>query len=289
MARRRYSRNQYYRNSRYNRGSRGREFALRHIEEANNLSAMLGGTDKKVKAYLFGLDSGTLAKLLDEYGSIHGFNAREYAERTMPRWKSGKTQMSGLVASRIYSLLPPKMPSSLKFSIAEDLWRHVGPRSSKTLRFGPLSSDNEIVDLASSHISSVVNDYSIPSRLQRQFDWLSSNDVQAKQQILNYLQSMDKNLVVEAVRQQVPVMTAHMKQDTMGRTTSFTYQVSVGNHKLLLIADHKSDVVRLEDDRDLSRRSRSGSTRGGSRDSSGYGCLIAVVIGVLLVILVNIL
>lgn len=247
MARRRYPRSNYYRNSRYDRESRGRKFALRHIEQANNLSATLGGTDKKVKEYLFRLDAPKLKSLLDEYGSIYGSSAKSYAQRTMPKWRSGHTYMSGLVASRIYSLLPPRMPARLKFSIAEDLWRHVGPRSSKRLRFGPLSSVTEVVNLTDSHISSVVTNYSIPDSLQRQFNWLSSNDVQVKQELLNHLQSMDKNLVVEAVTQQVPVMMEHMKLDTTRRTKSFTYEVSVGNHKLLLIADHKGDSIRLED------------------------------------------
>jgi len=85
--------------------------------------------------------------------------------------------MSGMVAERLYRCLPPTMPLKTKYDIAEELWKYVGPKSSKALRFGPGVSVDEIVAKAEDHISTVVVEYEIPSGLQSRFDWLTSDDV----------------------------------------------------------------------------------------------------------------
>ena len=82
--------------------------------------------------------------------------------------------MSGLVASRLYSLLPPRMPLEAKYKLTEVLWRHVGPSSKKTLRVGSDASIDAIVEIASKHIDEVVTEYKIPDKLERRFEWLSS-------------------------------------------------------------------------------------------------------------------
>ena len=38
---------------------------------------------------------------------------------TYEDWKTGKRQMSGLVASRLYSMLPPTMPLETKYSMVK--------------------------------------------------------------------------------------------------------------------------------------------------------------------------
>src|SRR5690554_3074455 len=100
MARRSYNR----RNNR--RPSRSYEHARKHIEEAKILSEELGGSDKDVKDFFFGLKGNQLDAVLDSYEKNFGLKAREYAELALPQWKSGSKKMSGLVASRLFSLLP---------------------------------------------------------------------------------------------------------------------------------------------------------------------------------------
>src|SRR5713226_2467806 len=94
----------YYRDRSY-----GRERALEHIAAARRLSAELGGMDQGVKAYFFCLSPTELSALLDEYERKYRRQAREYAADTIPKWRSGKVQMSGMVAERLFNLLPPRM------------------------------------------------------------------------------------------------------------------------------------------------------------------------------------
>jgi len=108
-----------YRHRSYDRGS---EYALQHIREARNLSHELGGTDEDVKRYFFGLSSAELRPILDEYERENGKAAREYAETTIPQWRSGSRQMSGQNAARLFKLLPRFMHLNSKYDIVESLW-----------------------------------------------------------------------------------------------------------------------------------------------------------------------
>jgi hypothetical protein len=79
----------------YSRHSLGSEYARRHIEQARQLSEELGGSDEDVKKYFFRLPSQELRPILDAYEQRYGRVAREYAERTLPRWRSREVTMSG--------------------------------------------------------------------------------------------------------------------------------------------------------------------------------------------------
>jgi len=68
-----------------------------------------------------------------------------------------------------------------------------------------------VVELARSEISKFIVNYKIPQSMERRFDWLSAGDVSIKQMLLGHVQEMQKTLVVEAVRAQVPVMLEHMR------------------------------------------------------------------------------
>jgi hypothetical protein len=218
----------------YNRKSRGygynnnadRERALEHIRQAQRLSALLGGTDETVKQYLFNLPRHELKQVLAEYGLRHGHVAQEYAEQTMPKWRTKQVTMSGMVAERLYLLLPPRMPIGIKYQLAEELWHHVGPSSSKILRFGINVPYAEIIRTVDEHISAVVLDYHIPESLQRRFDWLTSDDVKVKQQLLNHLRNLDKRLVIEAASLQAASMLNHLSNELAGFTQLYTHSDS---------------------------------------------------------------
>lgn len=257
----------YYRNRNYRYKSRkkdGLAEARQHIREAKELSGLLGGTDQTVKKYLFNLPNDELTVVLKEYGGIYSEQAEEYARETIPRWASGKVQMSGMVAERLYKLLPPRMPLSTKFEIAEELWRHVGPSSHKVLRFGETASYSQLATTIEDYITDVVDNYTIPDSLQNRFDWLAGNDIEVKQQLLNHLQNLDKRLVIQAATVQAKSMLEHLSSDKSGFTQLYSHTVEVGKHQLQLIADHQIEGRRLEN------YSRPTISRSGENIKSGY-------------------
>jgi hypothetical protein len=225
----------------------GHERARQHIEDARRLSAELGGTDKDVKDYFFSLPPCELDGILNEYQRRHGRAAREYAEETMPKWRTGTVTMSGTVAERLFSLLPPRMPLPAKYRLTEGLWRHVGPSSKKRLRIGLDANLETIVAAARAHIEEVVSNYRVPENLERRFNWLAAGDVSVKQQLLNHLRQMEKAHVVEGARLQLPVMLEHLRSDAGAHTHKLTQTLKVGKHELEILPDRSFSGVALED------------------------------------------
>jgi hypothetical protein len=272
---------------RYKRGYRrrhnpGLERARQHIEEARQLSAELGGTDKDVKDYFFRLPHPQLSALLDEYGRKHGADAKQYAVNTIGRWRTGAVQMGGQTASRLFALLPPRMPPAEKYRLTESLWTHVGPSSKKTLRIGIDADLAEILAAIAVHIESVVVNYRIPDGLERRFQWLSAGDVDIKQKLLNHLRQMEKRLVVEGAAAQLPTMLAHMKSEESENTRRLAQILKVGKHELDLTIDKTHSGVTLEDPRpSVLYPNRSSS----SESEFGYWWLLVLAGIILFVIL----
>ena len=216
----------YYRSHTY-----GRQRALAHLAAAKQLTAQLGGMDQAVKAYFFNLSPMELSAILDDYQRAYGSQAREYATDTIPKWRSGRVQMSGMVAERLCNLLPPRMPLGVKYKLVEGLWHHVGPSSKHRIRVGANADVDDVIELARSTITEFVVNYKIPEILERRFNWLSAGDISLKQMLLSHIQEVEKTVVVEAVRAQVPVMLEHLRS-AGSQTGRLAQIVRVGKHEL---------------------------------------------------------
>ncbi len=269
--------------SSYRRTNRNYEQARRHIREAQELTAELGGTDKDVKAYFFALSGGRLASVLDAYGQQHGAAARSYAEATIPAWRSGRTKMSGMVASRLFRLLPPRMSLQEKYALTEKLWAHVGPSSKKLVRFGEGAGLDQITALVRGHMNDVVESYVIPDSLSRRFDWLSGGDVQVKQQLLNHLQGQERELVVHGVRERTRVFLEHLADESTERAQSLSQTVTVGKHVVEVRYDPDCEGAHLTDWTPAST-SRSVSTpSGGASADTSLWWVVGIIALILLV------
>ena len=228
----------YGRNS-YRSRSYGSERAKQHIREAEQLSKELGGTDKDVKSYFFSLPYGQLQTVLSQYEAIHGPQAREYAENTMHKWRSGQVHMSGMVAERLFKLLPPIMPLHAKYQLTESLWKHVGPSSKKVFYVGLDADLAEVERTVTSHLETVVTRYEIPASMEARFDWLAQRDVSVKQQLLNHLQQQERALLADALRVQLPVLMDHLRSGGGALTTHAANVLNVGKHEVRIVFSDK--------------------------------------------------
>ena len=226
----------YRRQRSYGRSS---QKALEHIREAEALSSELGGTDEDVKKYFFSLPENDLKEILDKYQIKHGIKAREYAEITLPKWKIGKVHMSGMVAERLFSLLPPTMPLEFKFRLTESLWKYVGPSSNKTYYIGLDVDLEELSRRVREHLEEVVTGYDIPSSMEARFKWLSQGDVGIKQQLLNYFRQKEKALLSEALLTQMPVLKNHLLSKEGNLTTRVVQGLKVGKHQVTVVFDKR--------------------------------------------------
>ena len=216
----------------------GRQRAEQHVREAEQLSRELGGTDQDVKDYFFALAPVELNRVFTLYGQKYGSLKKEYAEETYKKWKSGKRRMSGLVASRLYNLLPPLMPLDKKYGLVERLWAEYCPRSSRTLNVGADVSIEDIMSYVTDYLKKTVKEYRVPDPLERRFKWLAQNDVQVRQQLLNHFLQRDLNQALEHARIQIPILQEHLSP---GGTIAVSIRktIKLGKHTLALDLNSK--------------------------------------------------
>ena len=154
--------------------------------------------------------------------------------------------MSGMVASRLFRLLPPRMPLDAKYRLTKNLWAHVGPSSSKRVRVGREATLEDVLAVVRSHMSNVVVHYRVPETLEKRFTWLTAGDVQLRQQLLNRLQDEEQELVIEAIGQQFPIVRRHTSGPGGRYTHRLAQTVKVGKHTMELAFDPSVDGVLLE-------------------------------------------
>lgn len=266
----------YYRKHKhsYNRADYGRYKAEQHVREAKELSEMLGGTDEDVKQYFFNLNGVQLRIILNEYEKQNGKKARDYAEETIPSWKSGKRRMSGLVAGRLYNLLPNHMPLETKYGLIETFWKKYCPKSDSTFRIGPNASENEVMNRITSLLNEKVISYTLPSPLENRFRWLAAGDSIAYQQLLNYFMGREKQLVADGVRNSLPIIF-HEIRDCETLTQTITQRLEIGEHNVNLIFDPKAHGI------------KEGVKVYSNINDSDIGCIIAVVVFIILFIILK--
>lgn len=225
----------------YTSSSTGYERAREHIREAEEFSRELGGTDKDVKQYFFSLSGFELENILTAYGLEYGKDKEGYARDTLPYWRSGGTKMSGLVAKRLFELLPPRMPEGKKYELAENVWRHFGPSSSHSYTIGPNANIRAVAGLVLGKLNEVVTKYDIPTNVQNRFNWLSAGDVRFSEQLLNHFRQMDKELATQKVNAELPVLQRQMREH--GNITSRAVStVQVHKHQVSVYVDKSLDA-----------------------------------------------
>ncbi|MDC0949067.1 hypothetical protein OAS86_06980 [Gammaproteobacteria bacterium] len=267
----------YYRRKRsYSRSSRasvGQRAAQRHIAEAEDLSKQLGGTDVDVKDYFYSLPKSVLDSVFKTYGEKHGSKAQLYAIETFPKWKTGKRHMSGLVASRLYELLPATMPTQKKYALVESLWKHVGPSSYKIFYVGPDADIEEVSLTIKRYMENVVVDYKIPKSMEGRYDWLSQGDVVLKQQLLNHFRQKEIGLVNHSLNNNLPILLDHLSRDS---ATGAIQELKVGRHKVTISITDK--VTGITDKSPIPEKSVS------NIESNNNWLFWAIAIGVLLLV-----
>lgn len=228
----------------HRRNDYGKERAKQHIEEARILSQLLGGTDVDVKKYFFSLPDAELKNVLDEYEKQYGASKREYAEQAFPEWRRGRKQMSGLVAERLFNLLPPRMPIATKYDMVRTIWEKYSPRSNIAFVIGPDCDPELIVKEIEQQLLSHVTRYKIPEAMENRFAWISSGDVAIRQQLLNHFLDEEKQLIATDARTRSQIILRHFEQKGQW-TESAKQEYRIGNHKIELFFDIRASGIQM--------------------------------------------
>jgi hypothetical protein len=220
----------------------GYERAMMHIAEGEELSRELGGTDKDVKAYFFSLQGKMLRQVLEEYGKQYGADKRAYAEQALPYWKSGTRQMSGLVASRLFSLLPAEMPIEKKFAMVESLWKHCGKSSNRKYYVGKDANPVELTRKVRCHFEEQVQPHSIDETISRRFKWLAQEDSTLHQQLKNHFLQLERDQLTNASFDRIGILINQFKSNT-ATSRSIEQEFQVGKHTVNLIFNDATEGI----------------------------------------------
>lgn len=237
----------YYRtrNSRpksYSSKNYGAEIAAQHIQEANEFSHEVGGTDKDVKAYFFSIDAKKKEEILSLYGKQYGAVPEAYARDTWSLWATGRRKMSGMVAKRLFALLPDHMPVAAKLQMVENLWRHCSPSSSNTLQIDSRSQKDESLILkVRQHFEDKLH-HEIPDNFTRRFVWLAGDDSRVKQQLLNHFRKLELGIVSQNVEPKLEVLRKHLSENK-SIYISGNHTITIGKHSLVLKFDNSEAIA----------------------------------------------
>lgn len=221
----------------------GNEYARRHLEEAEAFSKEIGGTDKDVKNYFFSLPYNELNEILKEYGKKFGSSPESYARETFDAWRTGRRGMSGLVAKRLFDLLPPRMPLEKKYELADNIWRYYGPTTVNYYTINQSADINELSRIIGDKLDSTVTIYNIPQNIKNRFKWLSSGDITVEETLLNYFRQQQKSLVLYKLRTEIPILQRQL-QNHSDKTGLIKSELQINNNKIIitLVADYPKTI-----------------------------------------------
>jgi hypothetical protein len=208
----------------------------RHVQDVHEFSNDVGGIDAEVKAYFFSLDREQLNELLAEYGRKYSPQAESYARQTLPKWRSGTARMSGIVAKRLFDLLPPLMPLPQKFELAERVWFHFGPASKHEYAIGPHADIGRLIQMVEAKLDEVVVSHEMTETVPHRFHWLSSGDIKVKEQLLNHSRQIDKALAAQKLRLEIPVLQRQVREHP-DVTKLARMEISVHKHSIIVTVE----------------------------------------------------
>lgn len=217
---------------------------MRHIEEAKELTKQLGGTDQDVKVWFFNLTGITFNNIMQEYKKLHGIKAYDYAVQTIPSWKSGQRKMSGMVAERLFNLIPKHMPIEDKFKLVDSLWKFTTVSNKLLIRTNRETEINELVALLQSEVNRIDTDWEIPENLSNRFDWLAGDDSTTYQKLLSYIVDQECKLITAMLPHQITELLSHYHNEWSDTSNYFSHTVEIGKHSVeVRITDQANELT----------------------------------------------
>ena len=171
----------------YGRRRSGRNWGAYHVSQRQQLTHMFAGIDKDIQKIFFSLSEQSLDTLFKRYGQLHGKSAENYARKTFPNWKSGKTNLSGQTAERLLNLIPPYLPQNVKYELITKLRNHYFQKKNSHVSTTNERWQADVFPVVEELIK-VSSDFKLPESLVNRAAWLANGDVEAANKILASLE-----------------------------------------------------------------------------------------------------
>lgn len=272
------SQRRYYRGNSYDR-----ERAERHVLEAKQFSEEMGGTDEDVKKYFFSLPWNELNIILKEYGRQYGASPEEYARDTFDSWRTGRRRMSGLVAKRLFALLPPRMPLEKKYELADNIWRNFAPQTEHNYKIGRNANIDILAGIISNKLNDTVSAFNIPINIKNRFAWLSAGDIRVEEQLLNHFRQQLKSLAVQKIILEVPVLQQQINESPEYTGLAKT-KIIINKNEVSIVVDKSLDTEILETQRPSPAAGVTISKPAADKKTGCLGPIIVLIIVILILL-----
>jgi hypothetical protein len=220
--------------------------AVRHLSERADLSRRFAGIDRDIERLFLSLPATDLDQLLRRYGSQHGEHAEVYARETYSSWKKGNVKMSGQTASRLLDLLPPYLPSSVRFDLVKRLrLRHFKRRSLRILST-PLTWRSDIKKPLQELVASST-EFALPPDLLDKARWLADGDAVVAQKLLAAAEQEDAAIRVAYIDEELRRIEALLLDIDTTRRVTHTLSLPQGEIVLTVELPARTLLQKLSD------------------------------------------
>ncbi|MDP3029343.1 MAG: hypothetical protein Q8O04_07590 [Deltaproteobacteria bacterium] len=204
---------------RYHRRSRHNYYGSAHVSQRTVLSLQLGGIDKDIEKIFLSLSQADLEKIISLYSKAHGQKAAGYARATYQKWKSGSVKMSGQTAERLVELIPPVLPTSVRFELVKKLrYSHFKTRTMH-VNSSPDTWRNDIIKPIQELVSAS-SSFSLPEYVLEKAKWLAQGDAKAAQQLLAAAEQEEAAIRLAYIDEELRRIEALIQNiDTMRKVT----------------------------------------------------------------------
>lgn len=200
------------------------------------LSALFGSAIEKIRYAFINLDEDARDELFSDYGAIHGDSAERYARKTFPKWKSGKTNLSGQTMERLVELVPPYLSSEQRFSILQlVLQRHKKSAPSRTIRINVKQPEEGFSELQNALASMSHDDVlaHLPESVMKAGSWLYDDDITATRAMLAEVERLENDMIRTNASRDITLLSRTISS---GQVQAANYSVEMPAGKLNIIA-----------------------------------------------------
>ena len=264
---------------RYRRYNSDISEALRHIQEAEEFNIRTYGADRIIKNYFFNMTPELREKIFREYGRIYGPDRLDYARDTYEKWKTGRVKMSGMVAKRIFDLMPRYLTPEQRMSVVEYIWRKLRRHDSVYFRFSPVVTASDLQKKLQGYLEEHVKTREVPEDLKKEFSWLSSEDTAVYEKLLNRFLDLDRQRILTTVRLTMQKVQQFLRNpDNAVYLQKFEQTVKTDGLEIHLLFDPGVEGVSITSHDPRFRRPSTAED-----NYMGWGCLVIIVIVSLLI------
>jgi len=210
----------------------------------SRLLGMFGPVVGDIRKAFLALPEDALDELLQDYGAIHGASAEQYARKTYPAWKSGKTNLSGQTMQRLVELVPPYLEPEQRMSLVQTLAKQHDSRSGKpykSVRINIEAPGNAFaeIDAALDELESEDVLAHLPENVMAAAKWLYDDDITAARAVLAEARRAENAIMKKAARREIDLLKRTIASGQV-KTANYSVELPAGTLSVQAFTPPKS-------------------------------------------------